>query len=108
KYSVTAAGGDMVGASPLISGLFHDEPTIEALLGGFTVENTPTPSPRPAAQATPSRAVQRRPAPAPHPRPTPDRSTAPRRAQPVAPAATSRPVSGVQQLLALAQQGGAR
>ncbi|GAA3833050.1 bifunctional metallophosphatase/5'-nucleotidase [Streptomyces phyllanthi] len=31
KFSVTAAGGDMVGASPLISGLFHDEPTIEAL-----------------------------------------------------------------------------
>ncbi len=30
-YSITAAGGDMVGASPLISGLFHDEPTIEAL-----------------------------------------------------------------------------
>ncbi|MFF3986172.1 bifunctional metallophosphatase/5'-nucleotidase [Streptomyces sp. NPDC001797] len=30
-YSVTAAGGDMVGASPLVSGLFHDEPTIEAL-----------------------------------------------------------------------------
>ncbi|MFF6786694.1 5'-nucleotidase C-terminal domain-containing protein [Streptomyces sp. NPDC012510] len=32
-YSVTAAAGDMVGASPLISGLFHDEPTIEALNG---------------------------------------------------------------------------
>ncbi|QEV07106.1 bifunctional metallophosphatase/5'-nucleotidase [Streptomyces prasinus] len=31
RYSVTAAGGDMVGASPLISGLFHDEPAIEAL-----------------------------------------------------------------------------
>ncbi|MFJ4683677.1 bifunctional metallophosphatase/5'-nucleotidase [Streptomyces sp. NPDC091377] len=31
KYSVTAAAGDMVGASPLISGLFHDEPAIEAL-----------------------------------------------------------------------------
>ena len=31
KYSITAAGGDMVGASPLVSGLFHDEPTIEAL-----------------------------------------------------------------------------
>ncbi|MET9777350.1 bifunctional metallophosphatase/5'-nucleotidase [Streptomyces sp. NPDC006367] len=30
-YSVTAAGGDMVGASPLLSGLFHDEPTVEAL-----------------------------------------------------------------------------
>ncbi|MFD8736776.1 bifunctional metallophosphatase/5'-nucleotidase [Streptomyces sp. NPDC059618] len=33
KYSITAAAGDMVGASPLISGLFHDEPTIEALNG---------------------------------------------------------------------------
>ncbi|MFF5159043.1 bifunctional metallophosphatase/5'-nucleotidase [Streptomyces sp. NPDC000348] len=32
-YSITAAGGDMVGASPLLSGLFHDEPTIEALNG---------------------------------------------------------------------------
>ncbi|MET8678488.1 bifunctional metallophosphatase/5'-nucleotidase [Streptomyces sp. NPDC004647] len=30
-YSVTAAAGDMIGASPLISGLFHDEPTIEAM-----------------------------------------------------------------------------
>ncbi|GGW65289.1 5'-nucleotidase [Streptomyces lucensis JCM 4490] len=30
-YSITAAGGDMVGASPMLSGLFHDEPTIEAL-----------------------------------------------------------------------------
>ncbi|MFD8156761.1 bifunctional metallophosphatase/5'-nucleotidase [Streptomyces malaysiensis] len=30
-YSITAAGGDMIGASPLLSGLFHDEPTIEAL-----------------------------------------------------------------------------
>ncbi|GAA3164314.1 bifunctional metallophosphatase/5'-nucleotidase [Streptomyces ramulosus] len=30
-YSVTAAAGDMVGASPLLSGLFHDEPTIEAM-----------------------------------------------------------------------------
>ncbi|MFD6417406.1 bifunctional metallophosphatase/5'-nucleotidase [Streptomyces sp. NPDC060194] len=33
SYSITAAGGDMVGASPLLSGLFHDEPTIEALNG---------------------------------------------------------------------------
>ncbi|WP_406360837.1 bifunctional metallophosphatase/5'-nucleotidase [Streptomyces sp. NBC_00715] len=31
KYSITAAAGDMIGASPLISGLFHDEPTIDAL-----------------------------------------------------------------------------
>jgi 5'-nucleotidase len=31
RYSVTAAAGDLIGASPLISGLFHDEPTIEAM-----------------------------------------------------------------------------
>jgi 5'-nucleotidase len=31
RYSVTAAAGDLVGASPLLSGLFHDEPTIEAM-----------------------------------------------------------------------------
>ncbi|MGP3953192.1 bifunctional metallophosphatase/5'-nucleotidase [Streptomyces sp. 7N604] len=31
RYSVTAAAGDMIGASPLLSGLFHDEPTIEAM-----------------------------------------------------------------------------
>ncbi|MFE6101230.1 bifunctional metallophosphatase/5'-nucleotidase [Streptomyces laurentii] len=33
RYSITAAAGDMVGASPLLSGLFHDEPTIDALNG---------------------------------------------------------------------------
>ncbi|MFI9235963.1 bifunctional metallophosphatase/5'-nucleotidase [Streptomyces sp. NPDC053079] len=31
EYSITAAAGDMIGASPLMTGLFHDEPTIEAL-----------------------------------------------------------------------------
>nr|WP_259465123.1 bifunctional metallophosphatase/5'-nucleotidase [Streptomyces sp. TLI_171] len=31
RNSVTVAAGDLVGASPLISGLFHDEPTIEAM-----------------------------------------------------------------------------
>ncbi|MGH4029441.1 bifunctional metallophosphatase/5'-nucleotidase [Actinomycetota bacterium Odt1-20B] len=31
KYSVTAAAGDLIGASPLLSGLFHDEPTVEAM-----------------------------------------------------------------------------
>ncbi|WP_069816755.1 bifunctional metallophosphatase/5'-nucleotidase [Streptomyces sp. TP-A0874] len=30
-YSITAAAGDLIGASPLVSGLFHDEPTIEAM-----------------------------------------------------------------------------
>lgn len=29
--STTVAAGDLVGASPMLSGLFHDEPTIEAL-----------------------------------------------------------------------------
>ena len=31
KYSLTVAAGDLVGASPLLSAAFHDEPTIEAL-----------------------------------------------------------------------------
>lgn len=31
RNSVTVAAGDIVGASPLLSGLFHDEPTIEAM-----------------------------------------------------------------------------
>jgi 5'-nucleotidase len=30
-YSITAAAGDLIGGSPLISALFHDEPTIEAM-----------------------------------------------------------------------------
>ncbi|MDI3388942.1 bifunctional metallophosphatase/5'-nucleotidase [Streptomyces sp. B-S-A8] len=30
-YSATVAAGDLIGASPLLSGLFHDEPTVEAL-----------------------------------------------------------------------------
>ncbi|MHB9759789.1 bifunctional metallophosphatase/5'-nucleotidase [Streptomyces sp. BYX5S] len=32
-YSITAAAGDLIGASPLLSGLFHDEPTVEAMNG---------------------------------------------------------------------------
>jgi 5'-nucleotidase len=31
KNTLTVSGGDMIGASPLLSGLFHDEPTIEAM-----------------------------------------------------------------------------
>ncbi|ARQ70038.1 bifunctional metallophosphatase/5'-nucleotidase [Streptomyces marincola] len=31
ERSITVAAGDLVGATPLLSGLFHDEPTIEAL-----------------------------------------------------------------------------
>jgi hypothetical protein len=74
------------------------------LLGGFTIEDAPAPGL--AVQAAPSRAVQRRPARAQHLDAT-ARSSAPRRPQPVAAAVAGGPVSGVQQLLALAQQGGA-
>lgn len=31
KHSIFVAAGDLIGASPLLSALFHDEPTIEAL-----------------------------------------------------------------------------
>ncbi|TDO34400.1 5'-nucleotidase [Kribbella sp. VKM Ac-2527] len=33
RESVTVAAGDLIGASPLLSAAFHDEPTIEALNG---------------------------------------------------------------------------
>ncbi len=29
--TITVGAGDLIGASPLISGLFHDEPTIESM-----------------------------------------------------------------------------
>ncbi|MFI9772112.1 hypothetical protein ACIHJG_35410 [Streptomyces sp. NPDC052415] len=87
-----------------IGGRAARDPAAHPLLGGFTIEDTPVPVP--AAQAAPSRAVQRRPTRMPHPSPATDRSTAPRRrTQPVDPAAAAGPVSGVQQLLALAGQG---
>jgi 2',3'-cyclic-nucleotide 2'-phosphodiesterase (5'-nucleotidase family) len=31
KYSITASAGDLVGGSPLMSGMFHDEPTVESM-----------------------------------------------------------------------------
>ncbi|GAA3822989.1 hypothetical protein [Streptomyces chiangmaiensis] len=68
------------------------------LFVSFTIEGAPTPGP--TWQVVPS--------PAPHPGPAANPSSAPRRTQPVAPAAAAGPVSGVQQLLALAQQGEAR
>ncbi|MGW1562784.1 hypothetical protein ACWCQ1_40735 [Streptomyces sp. NPDC002144] len=77
------------------------------LLGGFIIEAAP--APHSAVHAAPALAVQRRPSRAPHPTPAAGRSSAPRRTPPAAPAITAGPVSGVQQLLALAQQsGGAR
>ena len=31
KYSLTVAAGDLIGGSPFLSGLFHDEPSVESL-----------------------------------------------------------------------------
>ncbi|WP_455362358.1 hypothetical protein [Streptomyces sp. SYSU K21746] len=72
------------------------------LLGGFTIEDAVVP----ARAAMPPR-VARRPADrTPRRNPATVRSSTRRRAQSAAPAALVRPVSGVQQLLALAEQGG--
>ena len=38
QYSVTVAAGDLIGGSPFLSGLFHDEPSVESLNAmGLTV-----------------------------------------------------------------------
>jgi hypothetical protein len=74
----------------------------QPLLGGFTIEETPSP----ALAATPSRPAQRHASRAPHPSPATAHSSTPRRREPVAPAVPAGPVSGVQQLLALTSQGG--
>ncbi|MGI5380695.1 hypothetical protein ACQEV2_42215 [Streptomyces sp. CA-251387] len=73
------------------------------LLGGFTIEGTSSVDPA----ITPPRAAHRRTDPAPHPRPDAAGSSAPHGTEPATPVAAG-PVSGVQQLIALAQQGGAR
>jgi 2',3'-cyclic-nucleotide 2'-phosphodiesterase (5'-nucleotidase family) len=31
SYSITASAGDVIGGSPLLSGMFHDEPTVESM-----------------------------------------------------------------------------
>ncbi|MET7456268.1 hypothetical protein ABZT03_31200 [Streptomyces sp. NPDC005574] len=87
-----------------IGGRAARDRTAHPLLGGFTIEDTPAPGP--TVQAAPSHAVRRCPVRAPHPSPAADRSSTPRRTQPVVPAPTAGPVSGVQQLLALTGQGG--
>ncbi|MGW4951496.1 hypothetical protein [Streptomyces parvulus] len=73
------------------------------LLGGFTIESAP------ARTAAPSRPGRRPGSRASRPGPAAYRSSARRPAMSAAPAASTRPVSGVQQLLALAgQDGGVR
>jgi hypothetical protein len=75
------------------------------LLGAFTIEGAPAPDA--AVKAAPSPAARQSAPRAPLPRPVTGRSSAPS-TQAAAPAGPAGPVSGVQQLLALAQQGGAR
>jgi hypothetical protein len=74
------------------------------LLGGFTIEDALAP----ARAAMPSRAARRPADRTPRRSPAAVRSSTRRHTEPAAPAAPVRPVSGVQQLLALAEQGGAR
>ena len=31
KHSITASAGDVIGGSPLLSGMFHNEPTVESM-----------------------------------------------------------------------------
>ncbi|MET8453737.1 hypothetical protein [Streptomyces sp. NPDC005209] len=77
-----------------------------ALLVGFTIEGAPALGR--AVKATPSPAARQRAPRAPLPHRTAGRPPALPRTEPAAPAVPTEPVTGVQQLLALAQQGGAR
>ncbi|WP_330358871.1 hypothetical protein [Streptomyces chartreusis] len=73
------------------------------LIGGFTIEDAPEAGPVATA------VQRRRSAPTPSPRPAASRPAAHRRPETAAPVVPVGPVSGVQQLLALAaQSGGAR
>ncbi|MCW8101667.1 hypothetical protein [Streptomyces tauricus] len=75
------------------------------LLGGFTIEDAPEPGPDTAV--APSRTTRRRAVRVPGPNPNAVRPFRRRRAQPTAPAGPPvGPVSGVQQLRALAKRGG--
>ncbi|MER5199751.1 hypothetical protein ACWD3J_41420 [Streptomyces sp. NPDC002755] len=72
------------------------------LLGGFTIEDAPPL----AAAASPTRPGVQPASRAARPGPAAGRSSTRHHAEPAAPAVPARPVSGVQQLLALAGQGG--
>jgi hypothetical protein len=72
------------------------------LIGGFTIEDAPVT----AVATAPAPAKRRRFVRAPHLRPSVNRAVAHRHTEPGAPAVPVAPVSGVQQLLAFAEQGG--
>ncbi|MDN3263964.1 hypothetical protein QWJ26_29970 [Streptomyces sp. CSDS2] len=76
------------------------------LLGGFTIEDAPVLDP--TVHGAPFRPDRRSSARAQRPGQAAGRPPVPRRAQSLVPAVAAGPVSGVQQLLALAQHGGAR
>lgn len=81
-----------------ISGRAARDRAPHPLIGGFTIEDVPVPAPAPAARPRIARA--------PHPSPAANRSATRHRTEPTAPAVPVGPVSGVQQLLAFAEQGG--
>ncbi|MFJ4790799.1 hypothetical protein [Streptomyces sp. NPDC088794] len=92
-----ALGWVLLGRQPRggrIGGRAARDRSARPLTGGFTIEDTPSP-------ATPARAAGRFFARAPH-RPASTR----RRTEPTVSTAPTGPVSGVQQLLAIAQQSG--
>jgi len=100
-----ALGWLMLGWQPRggrIGGRAARDRTPHPLLGGFTIEDAPTP----ARAHTPRRASRPSADPTPRRSPATPRSTPRRRTTTAAPSAPVRPVSGVQQLLALAAQSG--
>ncbi|GGX56155.1 hypothetical protein [Streptomyces chartreusis] len=75
------------------------------LVGGFTIESAPQPGTTTKAPSRAGRLPTARPT---RPHPAAGSATGPRSAESLAAPAAAVPVSGVQQLLAYAQQGGAR
>ncbi|MFF9410410.1 hypothetical protein ACF1B0_33520 [Streptomyces anandii] len=105
-----ASGWVLLGWQPKggrIGGRAARDRAARPLLGGFTIEGAPALDP--AVKARPSSAARQSAASrAALARPAAGRSSARRPTEPVAPVMPAGPVSGVQQLLALAQQGGAQ
>ncbi|MFE9882301.1 hypothetical protein [Streptomyces sp. NPDC005784] len=103
-----AVGWVLLGWQPRggrIGGRAARDRTPRPLLGAFTIEDAPPPD---LAIAASDSAARRNALQTPLPQPAADRSSARHRPQPPAPVVRAGPVSGVQQLVALAQQGGVR
>ncbi|MFD6549691.1 hypothetical protein [Streptomyces sp. NPDC058398] len=101
-----AVGWVLLGWQPQggrIGGRAARDRATKPLLGAFTIEGAPAPDLSVTAPVARRSALR-----APLPQPAADRSSARHRTQPAAPVVRTGPVSGVQQLVALAQQGGVR